>query len=606
MQKLESINEFVIRFANVNGTGSWSANLLFAKAVFRSGIPVSAKNIFPSNIQGLPTWYEVRASEKGYIGNRAGGVDIMVSTNPESIKQDIASLVEGGFFVHDCAKVLSDEVKRDDINYIELPLTDICTQEYDDPRLKLLFKNIIYVGAVAALVDISFDVLEGLVKDQFANKEKLIEPNINALKLGYKYAKENYSCPIGIKVKKANKTNNKILIDGNKALGLGAVYGGATVCGWYPITPSTSVVDNFKKYCKELRVDNKTGKNNFAILQVEDELAAIGTVIGAAWNGARSFTATSGAGISLMTEFLGLAYFAEIPTVIYNVQRVGPSTGMPTRTQQADIISCVYASQGDTKNVLLFPCDPKEAFEMGAGAFDIAERLQMPVIVMSDLDLGMNDNMCDPLEWDNKKPYDHGKVLTAEDLEKLDGEFGRYKEVDGDGIAYRTIPGTHPTKGAFFTRGTSHTEYAKYTENSDEYIKCMERLSLKWKTAERYVPEPVIERGSESKYKKAVIYFGTSQHAAREALDMLAVEDYNFDAMRLRAVPFNKGVGDFIEAHDEIYVIEQNRDGQMRTVLINELEIDPKKMKKVLIYDGMPITALEIYKQIKEQLGKGE
>ncbi len=604
---LESVNEFVIRFANVNGTGSWSANLLFAKAVFRSGVPISAKNIFPSNIQGLPTWYEVRASEKGYIGNRGGAVDIMVAMNPQSIKQDIENVVAGGWFVHDCAKGIKKDIKRDDINYINLPLTAICNEKYDEPRLKLLFKNIIYVGAIAALVDIDFAVLKDLVKDQFAGKEKLIAPNIEALKIGYDYAKENYACPIGIKVKKAKAVGDKILIDGNKALGLGAVYGGATVCGWYPITPSTSVVDNFKKYCKELRVDKKTGKNNFAIIQVEDELAAIGTVIGAAWNGARSFTATSGAGISLMTEFLGLAYFAEIPTVLYNVQRAGPSTGMPTRTQQADIISCVYASQGDTKNVLLLPADPKEAFDMGAAAFDIAERLQMPVILLSDLDLGMNDNMCDPLEWDDKKEYDRGKVLSADDLENLTEEFGRYKDVDGDGIPFRTLPGTHPTKGAFFTRGTSRDEYAKYTEKSEEYIKNVDRLSLKWKTAERYVPTPVIERGSQKNFiKKGVIYFGTTQHAAREALDMLALDDENFDAMRLRSVPFHSVVREFIDTHEEIYVIEQNRDGQMRTVLINELEINPAKMKRVNVYGGMPITATEIYNQITEQLGEGE
>ena len=601
MKQLESVNEFVVRFTNVNGTGSWSANLLFAKSVFRMGVPIGTKNIFPSNIQGLPTWYEVRVSGKGYVGTRGGHVDIVVAMNPQCIDRDLESVMEGGYFIYDNTKSFEKHKVRDDVNYIGIPLTEMCNKEYSDPRHRLLFKNIIYVGALAALVDIDFEVLKGLVSDQFAGKEKLVTPNVHALEMGYNYVKENFTCPLGLRVEKADAVGNQILIDGNQALGLGAVYGGATVAGWYPITPSTSVIDSFKDYAEKMRIDKDTGKKNFAIVQAEDELAAIGMVIGASWNGARAFTATSGAGVSLMSEFLGLAYFAEIPVVLCNVQRAGPSTGMPTRTQQSDITLCAYASQGDTKHILLFPADPKEAFEMGAGAFDIAERMQTPVIIMSDLDLGMNDTMSAPLEWDDNKKQDRGKVLTADDLENMTEKFGRYLDVDGDGIGYRTYPGTHPTKGAFFTRGTSHDEYAAYTENSEIYLKGMERLELKWETAKKYVPAPIIERTAKDS-KIGLLYFGTTMHPAREALDKLSEDGNDFDAMRVKAFPFNAEVEKFIEDHDEIFVIEQNRDAQFRSLIINEMDADPKKLIKVLNYSGRPITATDIHGQVSEYL----
>ncbi|MCR9104084.1 MAG: 2-oxoacid:acceptor oxidoreductase subunit alpha [Gammaproteobacteria bacterium] len=599
MKRIESVNDFVIKFANVNGTGSASANNLFAKALFRMGIPVSPKNIFPSNIQGLPTWYEVRVNDKGYLGRR-GGVDIALSVNPQSMAQDIQEVEAGGYFVYDNTKPLDLRLLRDDVNIIGIPLTTICNQEYSDPRQRQLFKNVIYVGALAALLDMDFKVLTSLVEDQFKGKEKLVLPNIHALELGHQWTRNNYECPIGIRVETSDKVGDKILLDGNTALGLGAVYGGATVAAWYPITPSTSVVDAFDKYVKRMRIDPGTGRKNYAIVQAEDELAAIGMAIGAAWNGARAFTATSGPGVSLMSEFLGLAYFAEIPTVLFNVQRAGPSTGMPTRTQQSDVLSCAYASHGDTKQVLLFPSTPGECFDFGAQAFDLAERLQTPIIVMSDLDLGMNDNMSPPLEWDDERTYDRGKVVTAQDLEN-GMDFGRYLDVDGDAICYRTYPGTHATKGAFFTRGTSRNEYAVYTEKGEEYEQNMLRLLRKWETIKDYVPQPEINPcGKETRF--GVIYFGTSEESSREALDYLSHDGIHMDAMRVRSFPFNSAVKDFIEAHEEVFVIEQNRDAQLRTLLMAEFEFGPDKLKSVLCFDGTPISARNIRKQIRTHL----
>lgn len=601
MKPLESVNEFVVRFANINGTGSWSANLLFAKAIFRMGIPISPKNIFPSNIQGLPTWYEVRISEKGYIGTRGGCTDIMVSVNAQSIKQDVKNVLPGGYFIYDNTKPLNSAMVRNDITYIGLPLTNICSREYADPKLRLLFKNIIYVGALAALVDMDFEILKSLVSNQFEGKEKLIESNIHALELGYEYTRKNFKCPIGLRLKSSDKTGDSILIDCNTAMGLGAIYGGATVVGWYPITPSTTVIDVFKKYAESMRNDPITGRKNFAVIQAEDELSSIGIVLGAAWNGARSFTATSGPGISLMSEFLGFGYFAEIPAVLLNVQRIGPSTGMPTRTQQSDVTLCAYASHGDTKHILLFPSTPKEAFDFTADAFDLAERLQTPVIIMSDLDLGMNESMSDPLTWDDNRKYDRGKVLTADELKKMKDRYGRYMDVDGDGICYRTYPGTHPLKGSFITRGTSHNIYAGYTENSEAYVESMERLLKKWKTAKKYMPTPkIIHKKNEC--KRGVIYYGSTMHPAREALDRLTKEGHTLNSMRIRAFPFTKEVEDFITEHDEIFVIEQNRDAQMRSLLINECEIDPKKMVKILVYSGTPITSCEIHDRINRYL----
>jgi 2-oxoglutarate ferredoxin oxidoreductase subunit alpha len=602
MKKIESVNDFVIKFANVNGTGSASANNMFAKALFRMGLPVSPKNIFPSNIQGLPTWYEVRVSERGYLGRR-GGVDIALSVNPQSMPQDIQEVESGGYFIYDNTKPLDLRLIRNDVNIIGIPLTRICNEQYQDNRQRQLFKNVIYVGALAALLDMDFKVLTSLVEDQFKGKEKLVLPNIHALELGHQWAKANLQCPLGIRVKAADQVGDKILLDGNTALGLGALYGGASVAAWYPITPSTSVVDAYEKYAKRVRIDPGTGRRNYAIVQAEDELAAIGMVIGASWNGARSFTATSGPGISLMSEFLGLAYFAEIPTVLFNVQRAGPSTGMPTRTQQSDILSCAYASHGDTKQVLLFPSTPKEGFAFAAMSFDLAERLQTPIILMTDLDLGMNDNMSEPLAWDDDRQYDRGKVVTEEQLNE-GFDFGRYRDVDGDAICYRTYPGTHPEKGVFFTRGTSRDEMAVYTEKGEEYEANMLRLMRKWDTIKEYVPAPeILPSGKDTSI--GVLYFGTSEESSREALDHLAEEGVHMDAMRVRAFPFNDGVKAFIENHEQVFVIEQNRDAQLRTLLMAEFEFGPDKLKSVLCFDGTPISARNIRKQIRQHLNGG-
>jgi 2-oxoglutarate/2-oxoacid ferredoxin oxidoreductase subunit alpha len=593
------VNDFVVRFANVNGTGSASANFLFTKAVFRMGIPVTPKNIFPSNIQGLPTWYEVRISEKGYLGRREG-IDLMVAMNPQSMAADVAAVKSGGYFLYDSSKMLNSSYKRDDVTYFGIPLMEMCNREYTDPRQRQLFKNIIYVGALSALFGIEFRVLEQLIAEQFPGKEKLIPPNIKALKMGVEYVHDNFQYPLDICVARRDLIKDAIMIDGNSACGLGAVYGGATVAAWYPITPSTSVVEAFMSYSDDYRTDPETGKRNVAIVQAEDELAAIGMVIGAGWNGSRSFTATSGPGVSLMNEFLGLAYFAEIPAVLIDVQRTGPSTGMPTRTQQSDVMEAAYASHGDTKHVLLFPATPKECFEMTADAFDLAEQLQTPIIVMTDLDLGMNDHVSPPFEWDDSRVYKRGKVLTAEDLEQIE-RFGRYKDVDDDGITYRTYPGTHPTKGAFFTRGTSRDEYAAYTEDGGAYRRNMDRLIKKWNTSKEYVPAPQLYQGAVAK-TSGIIFYGTSQYAAEEAMDLLRLEGIELDALRIKAFPFNNDVANFIEAHERVFVIDQNRDAQMRSLLMIELDANPAKLISVLNYDGMPITADNIMKQVSSKL----
>ncbi len=585
--QLSAINDFVVRFANVNGTGSASANTMFAKSIFRMGIPVAPKNIFPSNIQGLQTWYDVRVNEKGYSGRRHG-VDIMVSVNPQSMAGDILTVRPNGYFIYDSSRPLDKTLHREDINFIGIPMIRLCQQHFESPRQHQLLKNMIYVGALATLLDIEVDVVKQLVSEQFQKKEKLIPANFKALELGIQYIKENYAYPLGLRVERRDKIGDKIMIDGNTACGLGAIYAGATVAAWYPITPSTSVVQAYEKYAKRLRTEPETGKKKFAVVQAEDELAAIGMVIGAMWNGARAFTATSGPGVSLMNEFLGLAYFAEIPVVLIDVQRGGPSTGMPTRTQQSDILLAAYASHGDTKHPLLFPNSPKECFDMTADAFDLAERLQTPILVMTDLDLGMNDHMSPPFSWDKTRRFDRGKVLNTAELEQAK-DWGRYLDVDGDGIPYRTIPGTHPTKGAYFTRGSSKDEYAKYTESGDAYVRNMDRLMKKWNTAKDLVPAPEYLQ-EEDQSVEGLIFFGTSTSAAIEAIDELEARGVKIDAMRLKAFPFNQGVADFIERHERVYVVDQNRDGQMRTLLINELEINPKKLISILNYDGFPIS----------------
>jgi len=600
MKQINSVNEFVIRFANTNGTGSASANNMFAKAIFRMGIPVSPRNVFPSNIQGMPTWFDVRISEKDYLARREGGADIVVAMNSQSMVADVANVVSGGYFLYDSTKEIDPQLMRKDITFLGMPISQICLREYSDPRQRQLFKNVIYIGALAALVDIEFDVLKDMIADQFKGKEKLVASNVHALELGYQHASTYFKCPLGITVKRSDKVGNRILMDGNTAAGLGAVYGGATVAGWYPITPSTSVVENFEKYCNRLRIDPATGKKNFAIMQAEDELAAIGIAIGGGWNGARSFTATSGPGVSLMSEFLGLAYFAEIPVVLMNVQRAGPSTGMPTRTQQSDIMACAYASHGDTKQILLLPSSPTECFEMAADGFDLAERLQTPIMIMSDLDLGMNDHLTQELSWDDDRIYDRGKVLNAEQLEEVE-QFGRYLDVDGDGICYRTYPGTHPEKGIFFTRGTSRDEFAAYTERGEIYVKNMQRLERKFRTASEMIPQPEMHEAN-SGSKVGVIYYGTTNVAMTETFDVLSSQGYHVDGMRIRSFPFSKAVENFIDQHEQIFVVEQNRDGQMRSLLINELEQNPKKLVKVCHYDGMPITADFISRAIIDQI----
>ncbi len=602
MVGLDKVNDFVVKFANVNGTGSASANLLFTKAVFRMGLYVSPKNFFPSNIQGLPTWYEVRVNDKGYVGRRSG-VDLMVAVNAQSLKSDISEVKPGGYLLYDSTKMLYPEFLREDVNYIGIPLMEMCNKEFTDPRQRLLFKNIMYVGALSALLDIEFSVMESLISEQFAGKEKLIAPNIKALHLGSDYIKANYKYPLDIRVERRNLTDNLIMMEGNAACGLGAVYAGATFAAWYPITPSTSVAEAFEEYCEELRVD-KNGKHNYAIVQAEDELAAIGMAIGANWNGARAFTATSGPGLSLMNEFLGLAYYAEVPVVLIDVQRTGPSTGMPTRVQQSDVLKAAYASHGDTKHILLFPSNPKECFEMTADAFDLSEQLQTPIIVMSDLDLGMNDHVCPPLEWDENRTFKRGKVLTSEDLDKLNSErYGRYLDVDGDGITYRTIPATHPTKGAFVTRGTSRDEYATYTEEGPPYERNMERLIRKFETAKSYVPAPQFYH-TENQCDNGIIFYGTSTQSTEEAIDLLKHKGMPFDAMRIKAFPFNKQVEEFIEAHDKVFVVEQNRDAQLRSLMLVELGVHSKKLIPILNYEGLPITADFVMQQIEKKLTK--
>jgi 2-oxoglutarate/2-oxoacid ferredoxin oxidoreductase subunit alpha len=601
MSRLSSVNDCVVKFANVNGSGSASANEIFAKAILRMGVPVSPRNIFPSNIQGLPTWYEARINEKGYLGRR-GGVDIMVAMNPQTWDADVAEIETGGYLFYDSTRPIPANKFRTDINIIGVPLTEISNTAYQDPRQRQLFKNIIYVGALSALLDVDIAVYEALFSEQFKGKEALLESNLKAFKLGFDYIQEHPDLTIDIKVKRSNKIGDQIFTDGNAAIGLGCVYGGATFAAWYPITPSSSVPEAFEKFCQKYRVDPETGLHRYAIVQAEDELASIGMVVGAGWNGARAFTATSGPGISLMTEFIGLAYFAEIPITIVNVQRGGPSTGMPTRTQQADLLACAFASHGDTKHVLLFPEDPFECFEQAALALDLADRLQTPIFLMTDLDIGMNQRLSKPFVWDDHKNYDRGKVMSAEELE-AGKDFGRYKDVDNDGIPWRTLPGTHPNKGSFFTRGTSKDAYARYSEKGQDYIYNMERLKKKFKTASTLVPQPIIREASK-KASLGVIYFGSTSPAMSESLAVLETENIHIDAMRLRAFPFPPSVKAFILAHPTVFIVEQNRDAQMHTLLVTELEIDPGRLVKVLHYDGTPITERFISQFIRDKLNQ--
>ncbi len=598
---IHAVNDFVIRFANVNGSGSASANLLFAKSIMRMGVPIAPRNIFPSNIQGLPTWYEVRVSEQGRLGAR-GGADILVAMNPQTFTQDIAAIEPGGYLFYDSTRPMPPSALRDDVNVIGIPLTEICAAEFADPRQRQLYKNMVYVGALAALLDIDVAVMETLAAQTFKGKERLLEANKRALRLGYEEAKGRFDCPLGIRVQKSNAVGDRILVEGNFAAGLGAVYGGATVCAWYPITPSTSLAEAFERNCARYRIDPATGKKNYAFIQAEDEIAAIGMAVGAGWNGARAFTTTSGPGISLMQEFFGLAYFAEVPVVVFDVQRGGPSTGMPTRTQQSDLLSCAFASHGDTKHVLMIPDGPGEAFEFGANAFDLAERLQTPVFVMLDLDIGMNSHLTQPFRWDDSRLYDRGKVLSHDELEG-GADFGRYNDVDGDGIPYRTLPGKHPTRGAYFTRGTSRDRFARYTEDEAPYIDNMERLARKFDTARVLLPGPVLRKAARPA-RAGLIYYGSTAAAMDEAVDLLAGQGFEVDALRVRAFPLSREIASFVEAHDQIFVVEQNRDAQMRTLMISDLGVDPGRLTSILHYGGTPITARFIAREISGRLPK--
>jgi 2-oxoglutarate ferredoxin oxidoreductase subunit alpha len=598
--KLAAVNDIVIKIATVNGTGSASANGLLMKSIFRMGIPVVGKNYFPSNIQGLPTWYEIRVTADAYQ-SRSNRVDVMVAMNAQTYARDLAEVAPGGWLIYDSTWPRNKLLNRDDVTVLGIPLSQMCNEHFDGARARILMKNIAYVGALAALLDIDLDIITGLLEHTFADKKHLIESNMEAIRLGFDYATENFVCPLPSKVEAMDGTAGHIIIDGNTAAGLGCMYAGATVGAWYPITPSTSLMDAFRSFCSKYRVDAETGKRTYCIIQAEDELAAIGMVLGASWNGARSFTPTSGPGISLMSEFLGFAYYAEIPAVIFDVQRTGPSTGMPTRTQQADILSCAYASHGDTKHVLLFPADPGECFTMAQTAFDLAERLQTPIMTLSDLDIGMNDWMVPEFECDESAIPDRGKVLSADELEEMEN-FYRYLDVDGDGIPYRSLPGTHP-KGAYFTRGSGHTKYGAYTEDSDEYQDVLDRLLVKWETARSLMPKPEIRYSKRN--KAAILTVGSGDAACQEAIDRLAEQNVALNYCRARAFPFSDEVKKFIQQHDVVYVVEQNRDAQLRTLLMLDCEADPTKLVSLLHYNGMPLNADFVVENVLQEQSKG-
>jgi 2-oxoglutarate ferredoxin oxidoreductase subunit alpha len=593
----DRVNDFVVKIANVNGTGSASANSLIMKAIFRMGVPVTGKNYFPSNIQGLPTWYEIRVSRDAYTA-RAGRVDIMVAMNAETYQRDVRDVASGGYLIYDATWPRSTQLQRGDITVIGVPLAALVNGNFDGVRNRILLKNVAYAGALAALLDVDLEIIHGLLSESYGKKPKLLDSNRMALRLGYDYAKEHFSCPLSLHVKHLDKTRDHVMIDGNTAAGLGCVYAGATVGAWYPITPSTSLMDAFQGFCERYRVDPVSGERNFAVIQAEDELAAIGIVLGASWNGARAFTPTSGPGISLMNEFVGLAYYAEVPCVIFDVQRVGPSTGMPTRTQQSDIMLCAYASHGDTRHVLLFPANPEECFYMAVQAFDLAERLQTPIFVMSDLDIGMNDWMCRDFKWDDAYRPDRGKILTAEELVGLD-KFYRYVDRDDDAITYRTLPGVNP-KGAYFTRGSGHNQYGAYTEDSAEYQAVLDRLKRKFATAAKYVPKPEVVGNGNSEI--AILSFGSCDGAVREAIDVLARHKIHVDYMRVKAFPFGAEVASFLSSHPTIFVVEQNRDAQLRSLLILETPVGKFKLHSILSYSGLPMSCKPIVDGIRAVL----
>ncbi len=591
------VNDFAIKIATVNGTGSASANTLLMKSIFRSGIPVMGKNYFPSNIQGLPTWYEIRVTKDRYVA-RSGKIDIMVAMNAETYSRDVREVTPGGYLIYDSTWPRSALLKREDITVIGVPLAKLCNENFNGVRTRILMKNICYAGVLAALLDLDLARIRELLAETYAKKPQLVESNMKAIELGYHYMREHYPCPLPLRVEKMDKTAGHIMIDGNTAAALGCLYAGATVAAWYPITPSTSLMDAFKSFADKWRVDPETGKKNFAFIQAEDELAAIGMVLGAMWNGARAFTATSGPGVSLMGEFLGLAYYAEVPAVLFDVQRVGPSTGMPTRTQQCDVLKAAYASHGDTKHVSLYPRDPEECFYFARDAFDLAERLQTPIMVMTDLDIGMNDWMCPDLKWDDAYQPDRGKVLSAEEIAKLD-KFHRYVDKDEDGITYRTLPGISP-KAAYFTRGSGHTQLGTYTEDSAEYQIVVDRLVRKWQTAKRYVPRPIIEL--QPRAEVGLVAYGSSDSAVHEALEILKARGVPVNYMRIRSFPFNEDVEKFLEQHKIVFVVEQNRDAQMRSLLNNETRVEKAKLRSLLHYSGLPISSEFIVKGVLSEI----
>ena len=592
------VNDFAVKLANVNGTGSASANGLLMQAIFRMGIPVCGKNLFPSNIQGLPTWYEIRVNRDGYAA-RALDYDLMVAMNSQTYDRDIKEVRPGGYLLYDSSWPLDAALHREDITFLGVPLARLCNENFDDPRVRILMKNIAYAGAMVATLNIDMDVVNTLLDEKFAGKKALRESNHKALLLGYQYAKENFECPLPFRLEKMDANREKILIDGNTATALGAIYAGCTVAAWYPITPATSVMDAFKGFCEQYRKDAETGKNNFLIVQAEDELAAIGMVLGACWNGARAFTSTAGPGLSLMNELLGFGYYAEIPAVIVDVQRVGPSTGMPTRTQQSDLMLAAYASHGDTRHILLFPANPNECFHFAVKAFDLAERFQTPVIMLSDLDIGMNDWVVPRLTWDDAYRPDRGRVLSAEDLEKKIGKFQRYNQEDENFVAARTLPGVSQ-KGAYFTRGSGHNKFGGYTETPDEYQEVMDRLKKKHAAAAKFIPEPEYLPREGAKF--GVIAMGGCDPAVREALDQLDRQGTPAEYLRVRGFPFGEVVERFLAKHDFCFVVEQSRDAQLRSLLVLETAVPKEKLRSVLVYGGFPLSSRHVMQGILSQL----
>lgn len=595
----ERINDFAFKIATANGTGSASANGLIMQAIFRMGIPVTGKNLFPSNIQGLPTWYEIRVSKDGYNA-RTPEFDLMLAFNAHTFDKDVAEVRSGGWLLYDSTWPLREEKKRHDVTYLGVPLAQMCNDAFSGVRERILMKNIAYAGALAALLEIDTEVLVQLTQEKFGKKPALLESNRRAIALGYDYVKANLSSPLPIRLEKMDATKDSILIDGNTSAALGCLYAGATVGAWYPITPATSLMEGFTTWCNRYRKDPESGENRFAIIQAEDELSAIGMVIGAMWAGARAFTPTAGPGISLMSEFLGLAYYAEVPAVVFDVQRTGPSTGMPTRTQQGDLMLCAYASHGDTKHICLYPSDPREAFEMAVASFDLAERFQTPVMVLSDLDIGMNDWMIPKLEWDDTFRPDRGKVLTKKELDEIPSFF-RYLDVDGDQIPYRTFPGEHP-KGAYFTRGSGHNKFGGYTEDGDEYQEVLDRIARKIDSAAEAVPKPFIKRRETTNV--GLVTVGGCHGACLEAMDRLAEDGIAIDYMRVRGFPFGEEVKSFLTTHDTVFVVEQNRDGQLRNMLMLETEVPASKLESIRYYSGYPMSAFNVVEGVKARLGR--